>query len=200
MTLRLHSSLFPALLVAVACGSEEPSPDSAPAVAAAAAVPISGMYHVNGSTTEIESGERRNISGAVILTAEGDTYSATFDLNTAFPSAEGAMSAEVIGKGSGTISGRTLTGEAQTQVVISTIPGVDPGFAFIPRRTTTRIVSKSVTEIADDGSVEIRIESSPAAGQSYAPTRTLLRGRRVSAGGIGDGAETPDSAMGEAGP
>ena len=32
-----------------------------------------------------------------------------------------------------------LVGIAETQVVVSTVPGIDPAFAFIPRTTTTRM-------------------------------------------------------------
>ncbi len=65
------------------------------------------------------------------------------------------------------------------------VPGVDPGFAFVPRTVTTRLVSKSVTTIADDGTLMITIENQPAEGEQYAPSITTLRGRRVSAAGIG---------------
>jgi hypothetical protein len=65
--------------------------------------------------------------------------------------------------------------------VISTVPGIDPAFAFIPRMTSTRIVSNSVTSIAADGSVLILIENEPAAGEDYSPSRTSLRGIRTGA-------------------
>ena len=105
----------------------------------------------------------------------------------------------MIGKGSGTIEGRTLRGSAETQLVISTIPGIDPGFAYIPRTTTTRLVSKSVTTIATDGSMLILIENTAAAGEIYAPTRTTLRGSgpeapHLAEGGAPDPAATPAKA------
>jgi hypothetical protein len=64
------------------------------------------------------------------------------------------------------------------------VPGVDPGFAFIPRRVSTRIVSTSVTQIAPDGGVEIELSNAPEQGEDYSPTRTVLTGRRVSAAGV----------------
>ena len=126
-------------------------------------------------------------AGTVILADEGGHYTATFNLTTTYPGADQAMPAEVIGKGEGTIDGRTLMGSAHTQVVMATVPGVDPGFAFVPRMVSTRIESKTLTQIAADGGVSIEIENTPAPGESYAPTRTTLRGTRVSAGGIARG-------------
>lgn len=187
MTIRLRPHL---LLVAtffatgLACDARDPvvaTPD-----VSAAALPISGRYDVEGVTVEVGSGSRREISGTIILLQQGDRYTATFDLATLFPTQQGGLQADVIGQGSGSVEGRTLTGEAQTQVVISSVPGVDPGFAFVPRTTTTRIVSHSVTTISPEGRVEVRIESDPAPGETYARTRTTLAGAKVSASAIGD--------------
>jgi hypothetical protein len=149
--------------------------------------PIAGTYEVSGTTTESTTGDRREISGTVILTENGSNYTATFHLNTDFPAGEGVLPAEVIGMGSGTIDGRELRGIAETQLVISTVPGIDPAFAFIPRTTTTRIVSSSTTKIAANGEVVIEIQSQPAEGETYAPTRTLLRGRRLDTRLAGEG-------------
>jgi len=66
------------------------------------------------------------------------------------------------------------------------VPGVDPAFAFVPRAVTKRLVSKSLTTIAADGTVMIKIENSPAEGEQYAPTITTLRGHRTSTAGFGD--------------
>ena len=68
-------------------------------------------------------------------------------------------------------------------MVISTVPGVDPGFAFIPRMVTARLVSVSKTQIESDGSVTIELENRAAPGQSYQPTRTKLRGVRIASHG-----------------
>lgn len=163
-----------ALLLATACDG---APD--PATNEADAVPIAGQYEVSGTTIESSTGSRREIAGRVILAEDGEEYVATFQLATAFASASGSAPAEVIGKGSGIIDGRVLRGTAETQIVVSTVPGIDPAFAFIPRVTSTRIVSNSVTSIAPDGSVSIEIENQPAAGENYSPSRTTLRGIRI---------------------
>jgi hypothetical protein len=174
--------LCAALLMIVACERTPESADTSDAAAEAA--PIAGMYEVKGATVDSASGSKREISGTVILAEEGENYTATFHLATVVEGAEGVLPAEVIGKGEGIIEGRKLTGEAATQLVISSIPGIDPAFAFIPRSTTTRLVSKSVTTISADGKVEIEISNSPAPGEAYSPTRTTLRGRRVAAARI----------------
>ncbi len=161
------------LLLACGSGVEDEGAEAAPAT------PIAGRYEVSGVTVSTATGDKREISGTVILAEDGETYTATFDFTTTYPGAEEALPAQVIGKGEGTIDGRTLRGTAQTQLVMATVPGVDPGFAFIPRVVSTRLVSKSVTTIARDGTVQIEIENESAQGEDYARTRTTLRGVRV---------------------
>jgi hypothetical protein len=116
----------------------------------------------------------------VILKQKGDTYTASFKLDTTFPGAEDPVQADVIGNGEGTIDGRTLRGTTKTQLVVSTVPGVDTDFAFVPRIVGARIVSTAVTEIAPDGSVVIELANQPAEGEEdYLPTQTRLTGHRV---------------------
>jgi hypothetical protein len=179
---RTFASLVSSLLLSFACGGAEES--AAPVAAASPGVPISGMYEVSGVTTETASGHQRKISGTIILAEEGPRYIATFNLSTSFPGGDQPLPAEVIGKGEGTIEGRTLKGTSHTQLVVGTVPGVDPGFAFIPRMVSTRIVSTSVTEIAPDGAVEIELSNAPEGDEDYSPTRTVLTGKRVSAAGL----------------
>jgi hypothetical protein len=148
--------------------------------------PISGRYEVSGETVTKSTGDKREISGTLIVAAdEAGKYIATFDFSTTYPGADSAMPAEVIGKGEGSVEGRTLLGTAHTQLVMATVPGVDPGFAYIPRMVSTRIVSNSTATIARDGAVTITIRSVPAKGEEYEPTRTTLHGRRLSAAGVG---------------
>ena len=178
---RTFVQLASTALFGFACGS---APESAAPQEAADAAPISGMYSVEGVTTETASGHQRKLSGTIILAEEGPHYTATFSLSTTYPGGEQSLPAEVIGKGEGSIEGRTLKGTNHTQLVVTTVPGVDPGFAFIPRMVSTRIVSTSVTELAPDGSVEIELANAPEEGEDYSPSRTVLTGRRVSAAGI----------------
>lgn len=182
--------------LSLGCGATEPDVSGAAPeqIEPAKFVPISGRYEVEGKTVAIESGYTRAISGTVILAADGDHYTATFDLTTTLPDPDGdePLAAEVIGKGEGSVEGRTLTGIANTQIVAATVPNVDPSFAFIPRSVSTRIVSSSVTHISADGSVRIEIESQPEPGQMYTPTRTILSGMRISSAGVGGGTDLPD--------
>lgn len=165
------------------CGSGE-----SPAVATAPAAPLSGRYEVTGVTTNQATGEKREIAGTVVLVTseDGRTYTATFDLDTIYPGAVEALPAAVIGKGEGTIEGRTLRGTSETQLVMATVPGVDPGFAYVPRMVSTRLASTSVANVAPDGSLEVEIRNVAADGEEdYSPTRTTLRGARISAIGVG---------------
>ena len=170
-------------LAATACGgSGEPTGDE-PAAAAASAEPIaiSGIWEVEGVTTTLKTGQKRDISGTVVMAQSGSSYTATFDLDTTFPGADADLSADVIGVGKGEISGRTLTGTAETQLVAGTVPGVDSQFAFIPRMVSTRIESSSTATVNDDGSITIQIENNPAEGEDYLATHTSLTGRRGAA-------------------
>ncbi|MGI9590062.1 MAG: hypothetical protein ACR2P8_01740 [Myxococcota bacterium] len=175
------TSLLSGMLLLVACGSGE----NGETEKAAEALPIGGMYEVTGVTVARESGHRREIAGTVILATEGDTYTATFNLNTTYPGADQALPAEVIGKGEGTIAGRNLLGRAETQLVMATVPGIDPGFAFVPRMVSTRVASSTTATVSADGFVSIEIESEAAPGSDYTPTRTTLHGSRISSAGLG---------------
>jgi hypothetical protein len=186
---RTFANLASSLLLCLACGGAE---ESAAPEAVVQGAPISGMYDVSGLTTETASGHQRRLSGTIILAEEGPRYTATFNLTTTYPGGEQSLPAEVIGRGEGTIEGRTLKGTSHTQLVVGTVPGVDPGFAFIPRRVSTRIVSTSVTQIGPDGSVKIELANAPEGDEDYSPTRTVLTGKRVSAAGSGVAAAKPD--------
>ena len=177
--LRLRTSAAAAALLLgaswAACDASPPDPTDDPATAM-----VSGRYRVKGLTTDPTSPHERKISGSVILVQDGAQYTATYEFKTTFPAEGGFANAEVVGVGQGAVDGSTLTGTAHTQLVISAVPGVDTGFAFVPRIVTTRIVSNSVARIRPDGTIVIEIENRAEPGQDYRPTRTRLTGRRVS--------------------
>jgi hypothetical protein len=188
MIVRSSRALPAVFLFVLGCGGQE----AEVAEGQVETVPIPGRYEVRGTTVAIESGHKRAIAGTIILAEQGGLYTATFDLTTTYPGAEAALPAQVIGKGEGTIEGRTLKGTAQTQLVMASVPGVDPGFAFIRPQVSTRLVSTTVATIAADGKLSIAIENQAEEGEEYAPSRTTLRGSRVSPLGIGGGAIEPE--------
>jgi hypothetical protein len=142
---------------------------------------LAGLWKVEGATVEKDNeASRRSISGTVVLSQQGDRYTSTFTMKTMLPTPEGAsVDTDVIGKGEGEIQGHTLLGTAHTQLVMATVPGVDTGFAFVPRQVSTRIVSSVKGEVLRDGTLALEIESVPEPGQVYRPTRTRLTGRRA---------------------
>ena len=137
------------------------------------------MYRVEGITTVEGTGIEREITGTVILAQEGTRYTSTFSLATSFPTETGPIQADVIGKGEGRVDGTSLQGTAETQIVMAAIPGIDSGFAFVPRYVGPRIVSTAKGQRQEDGTLLIEIESNPAEGEDYLPTRTTLRGKLV---------------------
>jgi hypothetical protein len=180
----LVCSILPVLLLA--CGPSEPV---APTVDEAVTSLRPGRYDVSGVTMTLGTQQERRIEGSVMLSFDADRYVTTFDLSTTLPGSEADVPADVIGKGEGIIDGEVLTGTTRMQIVASTVPGVDPGFAFVPRAVSTRIVSDTTARIAPDGTLTIDIRSRAAEGFEYAATVTTLTGARVS--GIG---ELPDMA------
>lgn len=182
--LRLNGfALGAAVLFFSACERTQDAGPAAPDVASAPPS-VSGVWAVEGVTVETASGKTRQITGTVLLTQDGSRYTSTFDLDTAFPSEGGPVHATVIGEGEGTLAGRTLTGTSHTQILIAGAPNVDTGFAYVPRQVSTRIISKTKGTLADDGTIAIEIESEPEAGQTYAATKTTLKGSYVSPGRI----------------
>jgi hypothetical protein len=166
---------------AFACGAEPE--ESAPGDASGEPAAIGGHWAVEGETVETGREEhKRRISGTVILAQQGGHYTSTFTMSTMFPTPEGAsLETDVIGKGEGTIQGSQIRGEARTQLVVASVPGVDPDFAFVPRTTSTRIVSTVEGALQPDGTIVLHIQSKGEPGQDYRPTRTTLRGKRTSA-------------------
>lgn len=162
--------------LAPGCGSG----DSLPGVSATRSQPVlSGTYRVEGVTTVLATGDSRPIEGSVILVQDGDTYTATFHLSTTFPSADGNINAQVIGKGEGRVEGERLVGTAETQILNAMLPGIDAKFPFLPQMYGPRVVSTSVGELKPDGSIELEIETRAAEGERYANTRTTMRGSRA---------------------
>lgn len=183
MTKTLVLGVLASTAIGFACGNGAEDGTGATPMAT-----VSGTYKVSGATVDKQSGQERAIEGTIILAQEGDRYTATFDLDTTYPSPEASPDAEkgrmiqadVIGKGEGVISGNTLEGTAHTQIVMGTVEGVDTAFAFVPRMVGARIVNDSTATIHPDGSITIEIENRPAEGETqYRPTRTTLRGTRV---------------------
>jgi hypothetical protein len=164
-----------ALFAWLACGGGQEAEDRPPEAEAAPQVQIGGRYEVTGVTLGLTSESQRPIYGVVNLSVEGDRYKAHFELSTPFPGSE-ATAAKVVGAGEGLARGNVLEGTADTQLLVASVPGVDVGFAYVPREVGPRIVSKSRAEFFADGSVRIEIENQPAPGEDYEPTRTSLVG------------------------
>ena len=145
---------------------------------AAADDPFSGRYDVKGTTVDMKTGDTRLIAGTVVMRAEDGGYSTSADLATKFPTEGGAVHADVIGSGHGRVEGGVLSGTAETQLVIQTVPGVDPQFAFIPRVVGPRIVSTWSARWVNEVLV-VELVNQPAEGEDYVPTKTTLRGKRL---------------------
>lgn len=138
---------------------------------------FTGTYRVSGETIDKATGGRREISGTIYLKQEGNRYTSRSELKTVLPGTEAAP-AQVLGTGEGTVEGQTLRGTSDTQILTS-VAGVDAGFIGMPRQVSARIRSTSVATVAPDGSIRVEIDNEPAEGETYSPTRTVLKGTRV---------------------
>ena len=66
------------------------------------------------------------------------------------------------------------------QLIISTVPGVDTRFAFIPRIVGARVQSSSVATFDTSGLIHVEIDNTAAVGEeNYQATRTTLEGRLI---------------------
>ena len=181
MSPRVLALAAAALILPPACGSQTSEPESPPPpVGAAAAAAFTGTFQVSGRTVETEGGASRDIAGLVVIVANEGAYTASYELETLFPTPGGPTEAQVVGTGKGSIEGSSLRGTADTQIIMAQVPGVSADFAFLPRQYGPRITSQSTTRLTDDGMLVIEIESRAAEGESYRSTRTTVRGTRVS--------------------
>ena len=163
-------------LLAFACSDDTASVSAAPAQGKV----VAGTYEVSGETESLVRDERRRVAGTVILAVEGDHYTTTFDLKTTFPGRDEELTADVIGSGDGRVEGGTLTGTAEMQLIVSTVPGVDTRFAFIPRIVGARVQSASVATFDADGRIHVEIDNTAAVGEdNYQATRTILEGKLI---------------------
>jgi hypothetical protein len=177
MPRRALSLSTPALLVAAL---------AAPVAAddASSATPQSGLYEMSGETVDHTTGVRRPIEGTIVVRVDGARYTTHFEFSTLFPGTD-ATAARVTGTGEGRVEGSRLVGEAHTQLTVAAAPGVDVGFAYVPREVSPRIKSTSTATFFPDGTIRAEIENVAEEGSDYAPTKTTLKGtRRKEAAGV----------------
>ncbi|MDJ0865479.1 MAG: hypothetical protein QNK03_05165 [Myxococcota bacterium] len=159
------------LLLAACAGGAEPAPAPPP--------DISGSWQVRGTTTEVESGATRDIEGMIVVVQTGGAYRSSFHLATDFPTEEGPQLAEVIGTGRGDLRDRVFAGTAETQLILSMVPGEAGRFPWTPRVFGPRLRSQTTGTLQPDGSLVFDAETEGLEGEVYAPTRTRLVGVRM---------------------
>lgn len=163
----------------LACGPAEEATTPAPAEPVEEhPIDLTGAWQVYGETVDIGGGNTRAIQGMLILEQDGDRYSASFHLTTNLPTDDGVLPAEVVGHGSGSIDGRRLEGDSETQLIMGMVPGEAGRFPLAPRAYGPRLASTSTGEVLADGTLSFSSENTGVDGGRYRPTRTTLTGVR----------------------
>lgn len=150
---------------------------------------LAGYYRARGVTTEPATDRRRPIQGTLLVTAAtGGGYDLRFSFQTKMTTPGGTQRADLLGTGEARVEAQALVGDAETQMILASIPGVDPQFAFIPGYLGPRIRSHFRMDPTDESErFQADIETRAAPGYEYLETRTRLELERISR-------ETPEDA------
>jgi hypothetical protein len=148
-----------------------------PVAAADPTPPTSGVYEMTGVTVDSTTGLKRPIQGTIVVRVDGERYTTNFEFSTLYPGSD-ATAARVTGTGEGKVEGSRLVGEAHLQLTVTSAPGVDVGFAYVPREVSPRVRSSSTASFFADGTVRAEIENVAEEGSDYSPTRTTMTGSR----------------------
>ena len=145
---------------------------------------MEGFYEAKGVTTVKSTGSRRRLKGTFIVThaPEGEGYDIRFSFKTQMSTPGGPQRADLIGTGEARVVDAKVVGSAETQLLLASVPGVDPQFAFIPGQLGPRIEQTFVMSATDEeGEFKSEIESEAVSGNEYPATRTTLRVKLVDA-------------------
>lgn len=158
-----------------ACDAAGPAVESAPSLPDAAAA--SGVYAMHGVTVRASEGAIREIDGTMRLHIEGESFSASFELDTTYPGPEESFPATVVGWGQGMVVGDSLAGTISSTVARTQTEG-EPRPARLPVEELV-VMSSSVARFTADGGLQVELQNHPGIGQDYSPSVTVLEGKRV---------------------
>ncbi len=136
-----------------------------------------GVFRVHGSVVDEKTGQSQPTHGFVSIRLRDGGWVSGYELETSFEREDGALAAELVGTGAGSLHGNPLHGTASTQLVMATIPGVSPKFALIPRSVGPRVAARTTLWMGDDGSIALEFASSEDA--EHPSPLVFLTGHRV---------------------
>lgn len=139
---------------------------------------VGGEYRMTGTITIKDSGERRAISGDVIIDQRGTEYRSTYHLRTRVRGENGLVHADVIGRGEGKIAGDELVGTVETQLIVATVPGAYGTAAYVPRRFGPVITQETRGKIDPHGVLTIEAEYTPVEGGPDQASKLWIQGER----------------------
>lgn len=169
-----------------ACGAPEseapPATPAEPPAAPASTMPdpaaASGVYEVHGVTVQASDGELREIGGVLRLHVQGETFSATYELETTLQGPDEEVSATVAGWGQGMVVGDTMAGTISSSMVPAGVDVAAAGEGMLPEQEFL-VMSSSVARFTPAGTLQVELQNHPGIGQQYSPSVTVLEGRRV---------------------
>jgi hypothetical protein len=162
------------------CGQAETPGVSAPpplVPSGVDAAEVSGTYVVRGVTVQAQTGQQREIEGTLQLSVDGNRYDVSFDLATVAPDGGEPVPVQVRGTGRGLVVGGIFTGTAEEWMSLA-IPMEESAGVALPEQAGREIVSTSQGSFDADGSFHVLLQNELRRGEGYAPSITVLAGRR----------------------
>ncbi|MBW2698725.1 MAG: hypothetical protein JRE70_19735 [Deltaproteobacteria bacterium] len=186
--LRLERLMFVAsslvLLAFVGCERtdvQQPAANSPTATASESTSPdvrlLSGRYLLQGVTVQASDGRSRPLSGTMELRVSGEEYTARFSTKTVLPGEIVPVPASVEGEGMGFVRGRSMVGSTTSRMRLDR--GEDEGTPGSGTAEELRVISTALSEVAEDGSIVIRLQNEPAEGNDYSPSVSILNAHRI---------------------
>ena len=139
-----------------------------------AALPdIAGIYEMDGDTTVTGAPDRFHVAGKLVIRQKG--ADCTLSVDGTFKRLEGESGpagVALIGTGEAKLDGTRFTGSAEVQTLMSEVPGVDVGAAYMPKKFGPTLDAIAEGKVVEEGILVFEIRST-VVGEGF----TLPEGR-----------------------
>lgn len=160
---------------------QEPEASSPTAAAIEATSPgaqlVSGRYALQGVTVQASDGQSRSISGTMELRVSDGEYVTRYSTRTLIPGDIVPVEASVVGEGTGVVRGGSMVGTLTSTIRLDRAEG--EGTTGTGTADELQVVSTSMADVKEDGSIVIRLQSEPVEGSDYSPSVSIFHAYRV---------------------